>query len=263
MAEPLVWSEAKEPGVVILTLNRPQKRNALSMALMESLCRAMVAAEADVSRRVVILRGAGPVFCAGLDLREAADDDTAERSAHLVAQTLRTIHRSRLVSIAAVHGAALAGGAGVMTACDLVVAADGTHIGYPETFRGLVAGLVMSFLVRQIGDRRARELLLLGESIGARRAADIGLVNRVVEAGRLLDTAVALATQVMMGGPQAVARIKELLNELAPRDLDGDLHLALRHHLAARASDEAKEGLAAFLEKRAPAWQQDLSDVKP
>src|SRR5207244_2991935 len=120
--------------------------------------------------RVIILRGAGAAFCTGLDLREAADHTKAHATAEMVANTLVAISQTRLVTIAAVHGAAVAGGAGIMSACDFVVAAERTKIGYPEVRRGLVAGLVMTFLRRQVGERNMRELLFSGELIDAARA---------------------------------------------------------------------------------------------
>ncbi|MCE9589429.1 MAG: enoyl-CoA hydratase/isomerase family protein [Planctomycetes bacterium] len=262
MSQPLVVTDSTRPGVAVLTLNRPDKRNALSASLMEELCAGVEAAEGDKTKRVLILRGAGAVFCSGLDLREAADPTTAERSAHMVARMLTVIHRSPLVSIAAVHGAAAAGGAGLMSACDLVVAAEDAKIGYPETQRGFVAGLVMTFLLRQVGERAARELLLLAQMIDADRAVAIGLVNRTVPADKVFDTALMMADQVAQGAPGAVVRTKSLLRELAHSDLDEDIRAALDHHLAARGAPEAKEGFAAFLEKRAPAWTQKPRDWK-
>ena len=251
---PLITTEHVARGIVAIQLNRPAKRNALCAALLEQLCDAVEGAEADASNRVLVLHGAGPVFCAGLDLAEAAQPESAARSAHLVARTLQTIHESRLVTIAAVHGAAVAGGAGVMTACDLVVLERDARIGYPEVHLGLVAALVLNLLASQVPDRAARELLLLGEMINAERAAAIGLVNRVVESGRALEEAFAMARQVLKGGPQAIERTKILLNEAARFSLSGDRSSALDEHLAARDSEESAEGLAAFFERREPNW---------
>ncbi|MEX2216541.1 MAG: enoyl-CoA hydratase-related protein [Phycisphaeraceae bacterium] len=254
-ATSLVQVKAVEPGVVRLTLNRPEQRNALSIALMEELCRAVQTIEKDASARVLILAGAGLSFCAGLDLKEAARDlELAEKGAQRVARVLKTIHQSRLVTIAAIHGAVMAGGAGLMSACDLVVAAQDTRIGYPEVRRGLVAGLVLHFLLRQVGDRMARQLLLTGESIMADEAARIGLINQVVPVDTQLTAALELARQVLKGAPQAIARTRQLIEELGPRDLNDDLQRALEHHMAARRSDEAKEGMAAFAQKREPVW---------
>ena len=150
-------------------------------------------------QRVIILRGAGAAFCTGLDLKEAADQTNAHATAEMVANTLVAISQTRLITIAAVHGAAVAGGAGIMSACDFVVAAQGTKIGYPEVRRGLVAGLVMTFLRRQVGERNTRELLLGSELIDADRAHEIGLVNRVVVKADLMNEAQKFAQSVLQG----------------------------------------------------------------
>src|SRR4029453_4256689 len=153
---------------------------------------------------VLILRGAGAAFCTGLDLKEAANTTKAHATAEMVANTLVAISQTRLVTIAAVHGAAVAGGAGIMSACDFVFAAEGTKIGYPEVGRGLVAGLVMTFLRRQIGERNMRELLLGSELIKAEYAKEIGLVNRVVAQDDLMSEAQKFADSVLQGAPHAL-----------------------------------------------------------
>jgi len=240
--------------VTTLTLNRPDKRNALNLELLGELLAAVAAAEANAGQRVLILRGEGPVFCAGLDLAEAAAPERAHRSAELVAANLRTMSATRLITIAQVHGAAVAGGAGLMTACDFAVAAEGTQLGYPEPRRGLVAALVMTFLRRQLRERDARELLLTGELIDAQRALAIGLVNRVVPPAELPGAVRRMADAVLQGGPEAVANTKRLMTELWPRSVVADLDQALAFHLHARNSPEASEGMKAFKEKRPPKW---------
>src|SRR5436853_3367665 len=151
--------EKQSPQITIVTLNRPERRNSLTLELLTELIVAVEATSKDAAQRVLILRGAGAAFCTGLDLKEAADQTKAHETAEMVAKTLVTLAEARLVTIAAVHGAAVAGGAGIMSACDFVVAAEKTKIGYPEVRRGLVAGLVMTFLRRQVGERNMRELL--------------------------------------------------------------------------------------------------------
>ncbi|HEY1763271.1 MAG TPA: enoyl-CoA hydratase/isomerase family protein [Opitutaceae bacterium] len=251
----LVTVEADGRDATVLKLNRPEKRNALSIGLLEELVAALASAEADPAQRLLYVRGAGPAFCAGLDLDEAADPARAHRSAELVARALLALSASRLVTIAVVHGAAIAGGAGLMSACDLAVASADTRIGYPEPRRGLVAGLVMTFLRRQIRERDAREILLTGEIFSAERARDIGLLNRVApSADAALDEARRLGDAVRQGGPQAVSRTKALLSDLWHRPLKDDLDRALAAHLEARGSAEAAEGLAAYFEKRPPRW---------
>jgi methylglutaconyl-CoA hydratase len=172
----------------------------------------------------------------------------------MVAKTLIILSQTRLITIAAVHGAAVAGGAGMMSACDFVVAAETTKIGYPEVRRGLVAGLVMTFLRRQVGERNMRELLFGSELIGAERAREIGLVNCVVSQKDLMSTAQKFASSVLRGAPGALTQTKKLIEELWSSSVKEDVGLALKYHLKARESDEAREGIAAFNEKRRPKW---------
>ena len=141
-----------------------------------------------------------------------------------------------------------------MSACDLVVAADQTRIGYPEVHRGLVAGLVLSLLNQQVGPRRTRELVLLGRWIDAPTACKWHLVNRVVPEAQLHAESLNLAAGVLQGGPVAIARTKQIMRELSGRPLAEDLENALHHHLRVRQSSEAQEGLAAYLNKREPSW---------
>ena len=251
---PLVLIEKQSPQVTVLTLNRPERRNSLTIELLNELISAIAAGSDQPNERVLILRGAGAAFCTGLDLKEAADSTKAHATAELVAKTLVKLAETRLVTIAAVHGAAVAGGAGIMSACDFVVAAEKTKIGYPEVRRGLVAGLVMTFLRRQVGERNLRELMLGGELIEAERAREIGLVNRVVARNELMNEAQKFANSVLQGAPDALAQTKRLIEELWSTSVKEDVDLALKRHLHARESDEAREGIAAFNEKRKPNW---------
>ena len=251
---PVLLVEKLTPQITVLTLNRPERRNSLTIELLNDLTSAIKTASDQPSERVVILRGAGAAFCTGLDLKEAADQQKARATAEMVAKTLITIAEARVVTIAAVHGAAVAGGAGIMSACDYVVAAEKTKIGYPEVRRGLVAGLVMTFLRRQIGERNLRELVLGGELIDAARAKEIGLVNRVVPADELMNEAQKFADSVLQGAPNAIAQTKRLVEELWSSSVKQDVERALKHHMQARESSEAREGIAAFNEKRKPNW---------
>src|SRR5437867_3556790 len=251
---PVVLIEKQTPQVTVLTLNRPERRNALTIELLSELNAAIKIACDQPDERVIILRGAGAAFCTGLDLREAADQTKAHATAEMVANTLITLSQTSLITIAAVHGAAVAGGAGLMSACDFVIAAERTKIGYPEVRRGLVAGLVMTFVRRQVSERNMRELLLGSELIDAARAQEIGLINRVVPPADLLQEAQKFADSVLQGAPGAVAQTKKLIEELWPTSVKEDVDLALKHHLQARESPEAREGIAAFNEKRPPKW---------
>ena len=251
---PVVLIEKQSPQITVITLNRPERRNALTVELLTELCAAIKVASDEPQTRVVILRGAGAAFCTGLDLKEAADQTKAHATAEMVANTLIAISQTHLVTIAAVHGAAVAGGAGIMSACDFVVAAERTKIGYPEVRRGLVAGLVMTFLRRQVGERNMRELLLGSELIDAERAKEIGLVNRVVARNDLMTEALKFADSVLQGAPSAVAQTKRLIDELWWHSVKDDVDLALKYHMEARESAEAREGIAAFNERRRPNW---------
>src|SRR6266487_4030574 len=217
---PLVLIEKQTPRITIVTLNRPERRNALTLELLTQLRAAIKVASDESQERVIILRGAGVAFCTGLDLKEAADQEKAHATAEMVANTLIAISQTRLITIAAVHGAAVAGGAGIMSACDFVVAAQGTKIGYPEVRRGLVAGLV----------------------------------NRVVAQADLLNEAQKFAQSVLQGAPGALAQTKRLIEELWSSSVKEDVDLALKYHMQARESEEAREGIAAFNEKRKPKW---------
>ena len=251
---PVVLIEKQNPQITVVTLNRPERRNSLTIELLNELIAAINVASDQADERVLILRGAGAAFCTGLDLKEAADSKKAQMTAELVAKTLTTLAETSLVTIAAVHGAAVAGGAGIMSACDFVVAAEKTKIGYPEVRRGLVAGLVMTFLRRQVGERNMRELVLGGELIDAARAREIGLVNRVVPPNELMNEAQKFADSILQGAPNALAQSKRLIEELWSTSVKEDVDLALKHHMQARESAEAREGIAAFNEKRPPNW---------
>jgi methylglutaconyl-CoA hydratase len=246
--------------VRVLTLDRLERRNALGTKLIEQLSEALSAAEVDGDVRSLVLTGAGPVFCAGLDLKEAGGVTAtveAERSEvareQAVADLLGELHEFSKPTIAALNGDALAGGAGIATACDLVIAADTARLGYPEVRRGMVAAMVLHDLVRQIGERRARQLLLTGTPISAHEAERWGLVNRVVPAAQCLAEAVALGRELTASGPNAVETVKRLIAEASnrPRDLRGAAAITAQ----VRLSNEAQEGIRAFLERRPPEWE--------
>jgi methylglutaconyl-CoA hydratase len=263
MSGPLVIRADHGP-VVVLTLNRPDRRNALSQALLAELGDALSRASSQAGPRAIVLTGAGPVFCAGMDLKEAAEPipgPEAERKAigdvQAIADLIAQVHQTPKPVIAALNGDAYAGGAGLASACDFVIASELARIGYPEVKRGLVAAIVMHDLVAQVGARRARALLLGGEPITADEAERWGLVNRVVPADRCLDEAIALGRALVAAGPQAIATTKRLIDEATghPADLRGPAAVSA----AVRVSEEAEEGLRAFLEKRPPRWVSDRS----
>jgi methylglutaconyl-CoA hydratase len=259
MSAPLLLREDLG-SIVVLTLNRPEKRNALSRALVAELSDTLDRLAAQPGVRVVVLLGAGPTFCAGMDLKEALAQagpspeleqsavDDAQAIAHLIDQ----VHRFPRLTIAALGGDALAGGAGLAVACDFVIAAEGARLAYPEVKRGLVAAIVLQDLVRQVGDRRARELLLTGEPITAPLAERWGLINRVVPGSRLRQEALGLAESLLTSAPMATTTTKLQLDEATARP--ADLRGAAAISAAVRVSDEAAEGMRSFIEKRAPSW---------
>lgn len=250
---PVVLVEKQSPQITVLTLNRPERRNALTIELMADLADAIEAAAADPAQRIVILQGAGKAFCTGLDLQAAVENDP-QITAENVARLLLAVAETRLVTIATVHGAAVAGGAGLMSACDFVIAAERTKIGYPEVRRGLVASLVMTFVRRQLRERDLREVMLASELFDAEHARNIGLVNRVVPSDQLENETQKIVASVLQGAPGALTNSKKLMEQLWSSTVREDIEHTLRHHMSARESAEAKEGIAAFNEKRPPNW---------
>lgn len=254
MTNQLVLINRDHPGTTILSLNRPEKRNALNIPLLRDLCEAIRETHALPDQRALIISGEGNVFSAGLDLKESLDGAGAEPSARMIEKLLRSLYESPLVTIAAVRGAAIAGGAGIVAACDLAVAAEGTSFAFPEVKRGLVAALVSTLLKRQLSGKHLRELMLLGEPIDADRAYDIGLINAVCEEKELLNKALRYAEQAKKAAPSAVLETKRLLENLNPRSLKESMQIAMQTHKQARTHIEAQEGIAAFLEGREPRW---------
>ncbi|MFZ0663823.1 MAG: enoyl-CoA hydratase-related protein [Acidobacteriaceae bacterium] len=248
-----------EGGVVVLTLNRPEKRNALNASLIEELQRALKAAEADAACGVVLLTGAGEAFCAGMDLAylealNGRSPDEHRADTEQIARLLRTLYDLPKPTIAAVNGAAIAGGMGLATVCDFTLAAPEAKFGYTEVRIGFIPAIVSAFLCEQIGDKRARDLLLTGRLIGAEEAAALGLVTRVVAAAELMGEARGLAAKLLENSPMAMQATKRLLSEHARARLDAEIERAIAANVAARETNDFREGLRAFLEKRKPEW---------
>jgi len=250
---------ASNSPAAVITLNRADKRNALSRALIAELASAFERAKDDSSARCVILAAAGPVFCAGMDLAELQESlnipkettpvwDDALRLAKLYDQ----IYTLPKPTIAVVQGAAVAGGAGLVSVCDLAVAAPDAKFGYPEVRRGLVAAMVMPHLLRHVGERMGRYLLLTGELIDAGEALRCGFVNAVVPAEKLMEQAMTWAKALAEGGPQALARTKELLHQFSRQALS--IEQAAQGSAVPRLSEECQQGLRAFFAKQRPPW---------
>jgi methylglutaconyl-CoA hydratase len=254
MDEPLVLIDRKHPHCSVLILNRPNKRNALSIDLMKSLCEGIEESQSLPDQRVIILKGAGAVFSAGLDLEEAGNIALEESSALMVAKTLKTIYECPLVTIATVHGAALAGGAGLVCACDLAIAESSAIFGFPETRRGLVAAQIMPFVQRLVPFRLLNELIFLGDPIDAKRAYEIGLINKVSITYNGLCDALKYAESIIRGAPKATTKAKKLIQQLDTIDLYSGLKKGFELHHEVRQDNESIEGMRAFLEKRLPNW---------
>jgi len=204
--------------VRVLTMNRPEKRNALNSELTQALLDALRAADADESVGCVVLTGAGPGFCAGADLSEFKDLQqavAAESRAELTMQLHLVFSRIRVPVVTAINGHAMGGGAGLAIAADLAVIADSAKLGYPEPKHGIVAAIVMANLVRQVGRKAAFELVALGEPVDAQRALQLGMVNRVVPLSELMREAIALAEKLAAVKRPAMAETKRLFHEVA------------------------------------------------
>jgi methylglutaconyl-CoA hydratase len=257
MSEELVKYELRQPAVVI-TLNRPDKRNALSRALIQALHDAFERAKDDPKVRCVILTGAGPAFCAGMDLAELAEtlqqptEEAVWEDARKLSVLYDLIYSFPKPTIGAVNGAAVAGGAGLVTVCDLAQAVPSAVFGYTEVRRGLVAAMVMPHLLRHVGERCARQLLLTGELIDAAEACRVGLINRVVPPEILLDKAMEWAESLADGGPNALTLTKSLLQRFSRQALS--VEETARASAAPRLSEECQQGLRAFFAKQSNPW---------
>ncbi len=248
------------PPVALLTLNRPEVRNALSPALLERLSDRLSELEANPAVRAVVLTGAGSAFCAGADLENlralsTVSAETNQQDSSRLAALLERLYRFPKPVIAAVNGAAVAGGAGLATACDLVVASEEARLGYTEVKLGFVAAIVSVFLLRSVGEKHARELLLTGKLISSQEAYRIGLVNEVVPAAKTVERALGLALEVAQNSASALASTKELLAVLPGMGLSEAIQHAVLVNAWTRGTSDLREGVSAFLEKREPNWK--------
>jgi methylglutaconyl-CoA hydratase len=242
----------RDGPVLSLLLARPEKRNALGLPLIEELHHALDAAELDATVRVVTLRGAGADFCAGADLQEllaSADREPSEneRDALRLGALLARIRTHPQPVVAIVHGRALAGGAGLATACDVVVAAESSRFGYPEMERGFVPAMVMTLLRRLAGEKAAFELVATGRVVDALEAHALGLVTRVVPDERLQAEASELVTSLAGASPSAMHLTKKLFYELDGRSFDDGIALGARVNALARTTPDFRAAIARFL----------------
>ncbi len=244
-----------EPPLTIMTLNRPDKRNALNPQMVTELTETLIAAETDKKCRALLLRGEGAAFCAGMDLDVLAHlalqpyEINLEDSRRL-GEMFRRVWAHPKPTIAVVAGPAIAGGCGLATMCDITLATPESVFGFTEVRIGLVPAIVGVFLPRIIGEKRARDLLLTGRLISASEACELGLVTELVPADRIELRAREIAAQFAANSPQALAVTKRLRGAIPA----GELEQACAANAAARYTDDCREGLRAFLEKRKPNW---------
>jgi methylglutaconyl-CoA hydratase len=244
--------------VVTITLNRPEKRNALSSQLLSEITAALDEIERS-DALVVVLTGAGKAFCAGMDLDELkslAANSHAENveDSRRVARFIRRLYDFPKPTIAAVNGAAIAGGTGIATMCDFTLAVPEAKFGYTEVRIGFVPAIVSSILVWQVGHKIARDLLLTGRIFDAAEAHDLGLVNEVLPIERLMPRARELAVQLMENSPASLKATKKLINGFITDALDRQFNQAVEENAGIRQTADFREGIASFLEKRKPRW---------
>ena len=247
-----------EAELATITLNRPEKRNAISTEMIEELLAALAEAEASPAR-VVILTGAGKAFCSGMDLdtlKALAQQSPAQNleDSKRMARMFRRLWSYPKPLIAAVNGPAIAGGCGIATLCDITLAVPEAKFGYTEVRIGFIPAIVSVFLIRQIGEKRARDLLLTGRIFYAEEAHQMGLITEVVPPEKLMDSAREVAAALIASSPTSLTQTKRLLCETAADEIDRELALAIEANATIRGTSDFREGLASFLEKRKPNW---------
>ena len=245
-------------GIALLTLNRPDNRNAISYELIADLQKALEAIEKSASQ-VLIITGAGKAFSSGMDLENLKSliGRTPEQNledSRTMARLFRSIYDFPKPTIAAVNGAAIAGGTGIATICDFTLATQEAKFGYTEVRIGFVPAIVSNFLVRQVGEKHARDLLLTGRIFGADEALRLGLVNEIVDPDRLLPRAYELARILMENSPASLRATKALLSQSINEELDRRVESAIEGNARVRQTPDFREGISAFLEKRKPRW---------
>jgi len=249
---------AHENRIATITLNRPEKRNAVSFQLVEDLIAALREIEKSDSQ-VVIVTGAGKAFCAGLDLEElksliGKSEEQNVKDSQTMANLFRTIYDFPKPTIAAVNGAAIAGGTGIATMCDFTLAVPEAKFGYTEVKIGFVPAIVSSYLVFQVGHKIARDLLMTARVFDAAEAHRYGLVNEIVPAENLVARARELAQVLLENSPSSVQATKRLINGFIKEQLDVQVAAAVKDNARIRTTADFKEGVSSFLEKRKPVW---------
>jgi methylglutaconyl-CoA hydratase len=260
MTDASYLTERRPDGVLWLTLNRPDVHNAFDDRQIVELTRAFGDLAGDDTVRAVVLTGAGRSFSAGADLnwmRRTATytEDDNLRDARSLAGLMRALHELSKPTVARVNGAALGGGTGLVACCDIVIASEQAVFGTTEVRLGIIPAVIGPYVIAAIGPRQARRLMLTGERITAREAARIGLVHEVVALDELDAAVEKVLSQLLTGGPAAIAAAKRLVHDLSGRAISPEIVDETARRIAAlRVSPEAREGLGAFLEKRKPNW---------
>jgi methylglutaconyl-CoA hydratase len=249
---------AYDSGVATITLNRPDKRNAISFELIDDLLRALQEVETS-DAIVLIVTGAGKAFSSGMDLDNlktliGKSPEQNLKDSETMVRLFRALYEFSKVTIAAVNGAAIAGGTGLALLCDFTLAVPEAKFGYTEVRIGFVPAIVSTFLLRQVGEKQARDLLLTGRIIGAEEAARMGLVNEIVPPEKLMTRARELAGLLMENSPASLRATKQLLSDHARAELDLQIEAAVRENAAIRTTADFREGVVSFLEKRKPVW---------
>ena len=260
MSEQPVLIDVRADGSATLTLNRPHVHNAFDDALIRRLSEAIETLQDDPKVRVVVVAAAGKSFSAGADLNwlKRAADYTPEQNlddVRALANLLRTLHRLRQPTIAAVQGPAYGGGVGLVACCDIAVASEAARFSMSEVKLGLLPGTVSPYVIVAMGERQSRRYMLTGERFEATEALRIGLVHKVVAADALATAVQELVDVLLANGPQAMAATKDLIAAMARRPIDDRvIEDSAARFARIRASDEGREGVRAFLAKRPPGW---------
>lgn len=249
---------AFDSGIATITLNRPDKRNAISYELIAELLKALDEVKQSPAR-VLIVTGAGKAFCSGMDLENLKTliGRTQEQSledTRAMASLFRNLYEFPKPTIAAVNGAAIAGGTGLALLCDFTLAVPEAKFGYTEVRIGFVPAIVSTFLLRQVGEKVARDLLLTGRIFDAEEALRIGLITKIVPQEQLMERARELASQLIESSPLSLVYTKRLLTEHARKEMDAQIESAIRENAGIRATADFREGIESFLEKRKPKW---------
>jgi methylglutaconyl-CoA hydratase len=249
-----------QQGVAVIWLNRPELRNALNATLIGEITDAVESAIDDADVRVIVLAGRGSAFCAGADLnwmrtaRTMTPDEAREDSGRL-ARLLRLLYESPKPTVARVHGPAFAGGMGLVAACDIAIASHAAKFCLSEVKLGLIPAMISPYVIKAMGEARARRYFLTGEVFDAAEAYRIGFVHDIAPADELDSEVNMILGHLVQGGPGALAASKKLIRDMSGRRIDDDIaHDTAARIAAARASDEGQEGIAAFFDKRKPSW---------